>query len=422
MNAMFRALGERNYRFYVSGSLVSNVGTWMQRVAQDWLVLELSGGSGVAVGITTALQFLPSLLLPGISGLAADRMDKRTLLRITQAWMAVAALVLGVLAITGAARTWHVYLLALLFGVGSAFDVPARQAFVSEVVGPELLSNAIALNSAVFNSARLIGPAVAGIVINRLGSGWAILTNGISYLAFIAALSIMDATKLRIVPPAKRGKRQIRQAMGYIRRRPDIMLVLIILAFFGTFGLNFQLTSVLMTTQVYHLGAEQYGVLGTIMAIGSIAGALVGARRSVAPRLRFMVATTVIFSVLLVVSGLMPSYISYAVTLPLVGLSSMLAMNAANTIVQISIDPQLRGRVMAVYFLVMMGGTPIGSPVLGWVAQVAGARWTLIGGGLLVLVGVALALILMMPRLGVTFRTAMRPAPLAPVGAAKDLR
>ncbi len=384
---MFAALSERNYRVYATGSIVSNVGTWMQRVAQDWLVLEVSGGSGVAVGITTALQFLPTLLMPGITGLAADRFDKRLLLRLSQGWMATCAIVLGLLTVTGMVQTWHVYLIAGLFGVGSAFDVPARQSFVSEIAGVDHLPNAISLNSASFNAARLIGPGLAGLVIHQFGSGWAILSNGVSYVAFIVALSVIDTKRLYLGKRMKRGKRQIREAMSYIRHRPDILLVLCVLFFVGTFGLNFQMTSALMTTQVFGLGPQQYGILGTIMALGSLTGALVGARRNSPPRMRFMVVTAIAFGALLALSGLMPTYLLYAISLPVVGLCSMLCMNAANTIVQMSIDPQLRGRVMAVYFVVMQGGTPVGAPLLGWIAQTLGARYSLIFGGGMVVIG-----------------------------------
>ncbi|MGD7704842.1 MFS transporter [Microlunatus sp. Y2014] len=406
---MFAALQERNYRLYFSGSILSNIGTWMQRVAQDWLVLELSGGSALAVGITTALQFLPTLVLAGVTGLAADRFDKRTVLRVTQAWMAASAIVLGVLAMTGAAQTWHVFAIALVFGVGSAFDIPARQSFVPEVVGPAKLPNAIALNSAAFNTARLIGPAVAGLVIANFGSGVAILSNGISYLAFILALSMFDSSKLQRSVRVKRGKRQIREALSYVRHRRDILLILGVTFFIGTFGLNFQMTSALMATEIYGKGAEEYGILGTIMAIGSLTGALVGARRKESPRLRFFLVMAVAFGVMTVVSGVMPTYVTYAITLPFVGVCSMLAMNAANTIVQLSVDPQLRGRVMALYVLVMMGGTPIGAPLLGVFGQLLNARFMLIIGGGVVVVGTLVVMVLLAHRQGIMISTELSP-------------
>ena len=217
---MFAALVNRNYRIYLGGAFVSNIGTWMQRVAQDWLVLELSGGSALAVGITTGLQFLPMLLLSAYGGLIADRLDKRRILLITQSWLALCALVLGLLAVTGLASTGHVYLLALLFGIGTAFDNPARQTLVAEVTGPDHLANAIGLNSASFHAARVVGPAVAGLLIAAVGSGWAILTNALSYLAFLVALLLVDRSRLHLSPPATRARRQIREGLAYVRRRP----------------------------------------------------------------------------------------------------------------------------------------------------------------------------------------------------------
>jgi MFS family permease len=388
---MFAALVNPNYRIYVAGSFVSNVGTWMQRVAQDWLVLELSHSSALAVGITTGLQFLPMLLLSPYGGLIADRFDKRRVLKITQGWLALCAAALGLLAVTGVAQTWHVYLIAFAFGLGTAFDNPARQSFVSEVAGPEHLPNAIGLNSANFNAARIVGPAVAGLVIAAVGSGWAILSNAVTYAAFIAALVLMDSTKLAIVPPAARAKRQIREGMAYVLAHREILLVLCIAFFVGTFGMNFQMTSALMAQQQFHRGPQAYGILGTIMAVGSLSGALVAARRRTRPTERYVVGMALAFAVVEVVAGLMPSYASYAAVLPLLGLVALLTLTAANASVQLGVDPKLRGRVMALYMMVLMGGTPIGAPVLGWVGQAFGARWTLIGGGGLTAIGVLLS-------------------------------
>ena len=388
---MFTALRLRNYRIYLTGSFVSNIGTWMQRVAQDWLVLELSGGSGVAVGITTALQFLPMLALSAYGGLIADRFDKRLILKITQGWLALCAAALGLLAVTGVAVTWHVYLLALLFGVGTAFDMPARQTFVSELVGPELLPNAIGLNSATFHAARIVGPAAAGFMIAWFGSGWAILSNAITYLAFIAGLLLLDAHRLRIGPRTARAAHQIRDAVTYVRNRSEILLVLCVVFCVGTFGMNFQLTSALMAQQEFGLGAEQYGLLGTFMAVGSLAGALVAARRTQAPRGRFVVIVALIFGALQVVAGVMPTYWSYAAVLPVMGLAVLLTLTAANATIQLGVDAALRGRVLALYATVLMGGTPLGAPLIGWVGQAFGPRWTLIGGGALTMAGITVA-------------------------------
>jgi MFS family permease len=399
----FAALGVRNYRIYFSGALLSNVGTWMQRVAQDWLVLELSGGSGLAVGITTALQFLPMLLVTPYGGVIADRFDKRTILRITQSWMALSAAILGVLAISGHAQTWHVFLLALIFGIGTAFDNPARQAFVSEVVSTEYLPNAIGLNSASFNAARIVGPAVAGLVIAGFGTGWAILANAVSYLSFIIAIGMIDPDRLQRIERTARAKHQIREGLAYIRGRPDILLVLCTVFFIGTFGLNFQMTSALMAQQTFGKGASEYGILGTFMAIGSLAGSLIGARRKTAPRGRFIVGLAMAFCVIEIVVGTMPTYWSYAALLPILGLSALLTLNAANMSVQMGVDPQLRGRVMAIYMMLLQGGTPIGAPFLGWIGEVFGARWTLIGGGAIALVGVVVSTLVLARRGGVRF-------------------
>ena len=388
---MFAALRVRNFRVTLAGSFVSNIGTWMQRVAQDWLVLELSGGSGVAVGVTTALQFLPMLVLSAYGGLIADRFDKRLILKITQAWLAVCAVGLGLLAISGVAVTWHVYLLALLFGVGTAFDNPARQSFVSEIVGPERLPNAIALNSATFHAARIVGPAAAGFVIAWFGTGWAILSNGVTYLAFIGALLLLDASALRIGPVAARARHQIRDAISYVLGNREILLVLCVIFFVGTFGMNFQLTSALMAQQEFGLGAEAYGLLGTFMAVGSLAGALLAARRVAAPRGRFIVIMAVAFGAIEMVAGLMPTYASFAAVLPIMGLSVLLTLTAANASIQLGVDPALRGRVLALYATVLMGGTPVGAPLIGWVGQAFGPRWTLLGGGAITIVGVLLS-------------------------------
>jgi MFS family permease len=395
---MFGALTVRNYRIWVAGAFVSNVGTWMQRVAQDWLVLQLSHGSGVAVGITTALQFLPMLLLAPVGGLVADRFDKRRVLKITQLWLAGSAALLGLLTVTGLAHTWHVYICAFLFGLGTAFDNPARQSFVNEVVGPQWLPNAIALNSANFNGARIIGPALAGLVIAAFGSGWAILSNALTYAAFIVALLVMDAGQLRPAKRAGRAKRQIREGVAYVRGRPDLLLILLVAFSVGTFGMNFQMTSALMARQEFHRGAAQYGVLGTFMAIGSLAGALIAARRRHAPSPRYVVTMALIFGAIEVVVGLMPTYASYAAALPAMGLASLLTLTASNSSVQTRVHQSLRGRVMALYMMVLMGGTPVGAPVIGWVGEVFGARWTLIAGGALSMLGVVTAAAWLLPK------------------------
>jgi MFS family permease len=382
---------------------VSNTGTWMQRVAQDWLVLQLHHGSAAeastALGLTTGLQFLPILLFSPYAGLVADRMPKRRLLQLTQAAMAAASLVLAALALTGTVTTWMVFVVAFAFGIGSAFDVPARQSFVSEMVGADDLSNAVGLNSAAFNLARVVGPALSGVLIAAFGSGVratgaVILLNGLSYLAVIGALQLMRVHELTPATPAPRGKGMIRDGVRYVRGRPDLMLIMVAAFFAGTFGMNFQMTSALMATQVYDKGPSEYGLLGTTLAVGSLTGALLGARREGRPRQRLVVHAGLAFGTIEVVLGVMPSYLTFALVTPLLGLSLLTMLNAANTTVQLSTDPAMRGRVMSLYMMLVMGGTPLGAPVVGWVGATFGARWTLIGGGALTVLGVLLAVAL----------------------------
>lgn len=400
MSPTFRALRIRNYRLYALGGLVSNTGTWMQRVAQDWLVLTLhhgnAGEASTALGVTTALQFLPILLLSPYAGLVADRMPKRTLLQLTQAWMGLSALLLATLALTGVVEPWMVFAIAFTFGAGAAFDAPARQSFVSEMVGPDDLANAVGLNSASFNLGRVVGPALSGFLIAGLGSGVqatgvVIAVNGLSYLAVISALRLMRASELAPVDRAPRGKGMIRDGVRYVRGRPDLTMVLVAAFFAGTFGMNFQMTSALMATQVFDKGSGEYGLLGSTLAIGSLTAALLGARRVARPRPHWVIVAGLVFGTVEVVLGLMPTYTTFALCTPLLGLSLLTMLNAANTTVQLSVAPAMRGRVMALYMMVVMGGTPLGAPVVGWVGATFGARWTLIGGGAMSVLGVLLA-------------------------------
>lgn len=398
MSPTFRALHNPNYRRYVLGSLISNTGTWMQRVAQDWLVLRLTHGSGTALGITTGLQFLPVLLLSPYAGVIADRFSKRRLLQLTQLTMAMASLVLGLLAVGGVARVWEVYLIAFLFGIGSAFDAPARQSFVSEMVGPDDLTNAVGLNSATFNTARIIGPAVAGLMIGALGggvwaSGWVILVNAASYAAVIWQLEHMDTSLLHSPRRVARSPGMLLEGVRYVRSQPKMMAILVMVFFAGTFGMNFQITSALMATHVFGKGAGEYGILGSAMAVGSLAGALLAARR-VRIRLRLVAGAGLGFGVAEIVAGLMPTYVAFALVCPLIGVCTLTMLNSANATMQLESQPALRGRVMALYMTIVMGGTPIGSPFIGWVGQHFGPRWTLLGGGALTILGVVLAVAL----------------------------
>ncbi len=310
MSPTFRSLRIRNYRLYATGALISNIGTWMQRIAQDWLVLELTDNNGIALGITTGLQFLPMLLVGPWAGSLADRYSKRQLLILTQAFMGVVGAFLGLLVITDIVKVWHVFVLAGLLGIGAAVDAPARQSFVIEMVGADDVSNAVGLNSASFNLGRVIGPALAGFLIVLFGTGPVFLINAASYIAVILALRAMRVADLQSAPRMERGKGQVREGIRYVRRRPDLMLVMVIIFFVGTFGLNFQMTSALMATEVFGKGAAEYGLLGSVLAIGSLSGALLAARRG-RPRLRLVVLSAVAFGMVEIVAGLMPTYISF---------------------------------------------------------------------------------------------------------------
>ena len=391
MSPTFTSLEVRNYRIWFAGALVSNIGTWMGRVGQDWLVLTvLTAGSATALGVVTGLQFLPFLLLAPWAGLIADRFPKRRTLLATQTMLAVSSLVLGVLAVTGVAQLWHVYVIALLQGVTTAIDNPARQAFVSEMVPDDKLANAVSLNSASFNLGRLIGPGAAGLVIAWWGTGEALLLNTLTFVFVLVAIVLLKGNELRPAPLA-RGRGGIRDGFRYVRRRRDIQLVMLLVFVLGTFGMNFQITMALMATKVFDKGAGEFGLLGSIMAIGSLTAALLSARRKT-PRLRVLLVALVGFTVAATLAAAAPTYWLFAVALVPVGLTALTALTTANAMVQTRVAPEMRGRVMALYMAIFMGGTPAGAPLIGWISETFGPRWTIGIGALavgLTLVGVS---------------------------------
>jgi MFS family permease len=379
MSPTFASLSIYNYRVFAAGALISNTGTWMGRVAQDWLVLtQLTPHSSVALGIVTGLQFAPLALCAPIGGMIADRFPKRRILFCTQSALALTSLLTGVLVVTGAVQLWHIYLLAFAQGVATALDNPARQTFVSEMVPHESLSNAVGLNSASFNGARLIGPGVAGLVIAGFDTGPAFFVNTLSFVAVLFALSRMRPGELN-PSPRQRGKGQVREGLRYVRGRPDIVLIMALVFVLGTFGMNFQMTTALMATAVFHQGAGAYGLLGSIMAVGSLSAALLSARRP-HPRLRILLVAYAAFGVASAAAALAPSYVWFAVLLIPVGLSALTVLTTANSMVQLSVDPAMRGRVMALYMALFMGGTPLGAPLIGWIGSAWGPRWTILIG------------------------------------------
>ena len=386
---MFRSLRVRNYRLYASGQLVSLTGTWMQRVAQDWLVLELTN-SGTALGIVTALQFGPSLVLGLWGGVLADRLDKRKLLFVTQSGLALLALVLGLLDVTGVVQYWHVLVLATLLGLTSAIDTQVRQSFVIEMVGKDDLTNAVAINSTIFNSGRIIGPALAGVLITAVGTGWAFIGNAASSLAVLAGLAMMRPEELHPAPALVRAHGQLREGLRYVRQRRDLVLTMVLIFVFGTFGLNFAITCALLAKQVFHRGASGYGLLSTALAVGAFCGAVLATRRTKRPSAFFLLAMAGLFSVAEITTGLMPQFWLTAALLVPTGLAMLSVTTAANSHVQLGVAPTMRGRVMALYLMCFMGGTPLGAPLVGWLAEVAGPRWGMIGGGAVCLGSVAL--------------------------------
>jgi MFS family permease len=394
---MFGSLKIRNYRLFASGQVVSNVGTWMQRIAQDWLVLELSGKDPVALGIAASLQYLPILMFTLWAGVLADRLDKRKLLVVTQSGIASSALVLGVLNVTGIVQLWHVYLLCFTLGVFSAADPPIRQSMIAELVGKTQLTNAVALNSAVFNLARIVGPALAGWLIIWVGTGWVFLANALSTVAVIVQLLRINPAELHRTKNPARGRGQLREGLRYVRGRPDVLTVLALVFCVSTFANTFFATLAIAAANVFHKQADGYGLLSTLLAVGTLTGALLAARRSTRsrPDPQLMVRAAIAFGVLEAVTGLMPGYLAFGLALIPVGVVLMTFIQTANWTVQLSVSSEMRGRVMGLYMLVFLGGYPAGAPMVGWLARELGGRSPfLIGGAIAVASGLVSALVL----------------------------
>jgi MFS family permease len=388
----FRSLSSFNFRAWAAGALVSNVGTWMQRTTQDWLVLtQLTHGNAAAVGVVMALQFGPQALLLPLNGFAADHLDRRKLLLATQAAMGVLALGLGILTVAGIVRLWHVYAFALLLGCVTAFDSPARHTFVSELVGEQHLSNAVALNSTSFNVARMIGPAAAGVLIAAAGSGWVFLISAASFAAVLCALSFLRVDELHPRSGVLQARGSLADGFCYVWNRADLKAVLVMLFLIGTFGLNFPIFISTMSTTVFHAGAGQYGFLTSIMAVGSIAGALFAARRP-KPRIALLLGSAATFGLGCALAAIMPNRWLFGLALLIIGVSAQTFTISTNSLVQLSTKPVMRGRVMAILLAVALGGAPIGSPIVGWVADRFGPRWALGGGAAAGLVAAMVAI------------------------------
>jgi MFS family permease len=377
MLGTFRSLRSYNFRLWTAGALVSNIGTWMQRVAQDWLVLtQLTHHNASALGIVMALQFAPQLLLLPWTGLAADRLNQRKLLMFTQGTMGVLALALGALTLSGVVRLWHVYVFAFLSGSAAALDAPVRQTFVAEIVGDSDLPNAVALNSTSFNAGQMIGPAVAGLLIASAGLGWAFVLNGLSFAAVLLSMSLFRLSELRPSPRAHRTTSGFLEGFRYVWKRPDLRAILLMLFLIGTFGLNFPIFTSTMAVNVFHTDARGFGLLSSLMAVGTMTGALLAAaRHKTEPSL--LTLSAAVFGVGCALAALAPGYWWFAAALVVIGAAALTLFNGTNSIMQLSTEPAMRGRVMALRVSIALGGTPIGAPIVGWVANHFGPRWAL---------------------------------------------
>ena len=380
MRGTFRSLEGYNYRVWAAGALVSNVGSWMQRTAQDWIVLtELTHRNATAVGIVMGLQFGPQILLLPLTGFVADRLDRRKVLFCTQAAMGLLALGLGLLVVTGLVQLWHVYFFAFLLGCAAAFDSPARQTFVAELVEERHLPNAVALNSTSFNAARMIGPAIAGGLIAGVGSGRVFLINAFSFVAVLCSLGLLRSDELKPSHRAVSGRGSFIEGFRYVLRRPDLKVILFMLFLVGTFGLNFPIFISTMSVTVFHAGASQYGLLSSMMAAGSVAGALMAAARA-RPGIPVLLAAAVTFGVGCAVAAVMPNYLAFGIVLFVIGLAAQTFTTSTNSLVQTSTEPGMRGRVIAILLAIALGGTPVGAPIVGWIADTFGPRWALGSG------------------------------------------
>jgi MFS family permease len=392
--------------------VISNTGSWMQRVAQDWLVLDLTHNSGSALGITTGLQFLPLLLFSLWGGMVADRYSKRRILMVTQACAGALAVILGLLALTHAVSIWQVYALAFALGMVTVVDNPTRQAFAAEMVGRRGMPNAIALNSAVFNLARIAGPAVAGLVIAAVGTPAAFLINAVSYGAVLISLKLMRPSELHLVQRPARAKGQLREALSYVKERPTLWMPMVLIFFVSTFGMNFQVTNALMSRGVFHTGAGAFGLASALFATGALGGALLAARRG-RPNMALLLTTSLAFGMLELVTALMPDFWSFLILLVPTGLALLTFTTAANSATQLGTSADMRGRVMGLYLLLFLGGTPIGSPLAGWIAEAFGPRMSMITGGVISVLATAVIGVMLARRQGVRAREYLRPAGLA---------
>jgi MFS family permease len=406
LEGTFRSLRVFNYRVWALGAIVSNVGTWMQRTAQDWIVLtQLTHNNATAVGIVMSLQFGPQLLLLPLTGVAADRFDRRKVLFVTQATMGALALGLGLLTVTGLVQLWHVYGFAFLLGCVTAFDSPARQTFVAELVPPADLGNAVGLNSTSFNAARMIGPAVAGVLIASVGSGWVFLINAASFVAVLCSLKMIRQKQMLPGTQTRKAGGGLIEGLRYVWKRPDLKAIFFMLFFIGTFGINFPIFISTMAVNVFHSGAGRFGFLTSMMAVGSVTGALLSAKRE-RPHVPLLVFAAAIFGAGLALAAVMPTVWLFGLALMIVGVAAQTYSTSTNSYAQLTTEPGMRGRVIAMFLALAMGTTPIGAPIVGWVADTYGPRWSLGVGAASGVVGALIGLYYLVRFQGLRMRIA----------------
>jgi MFS family permease len=403
---MISSLHERNYRLFFFGQLVSVAGTWMQTVAQSFVVLDLTH-SGTQLGLTTAARFLPMFLFGPLGGVFADRLDKRRVLYVTQSLSGLLAGVFAVLLATGSIKLWTVYLLAVALGFVNVFDNPARQSFISEMVSPQDLPNAVTLNSVAMNMARVFGAALGGVIAAAIGLALCFTCNALSFAAVLISLAVMRKSELFPAKPIAREKRQVRQGLSYVKSTPELLIPLVMIAVIGTLAWEFNVTLPLMASQVFHGGAAAYGVMASVMGAGAVVGGLISAARP-RPRARALCLAATGWGIAILAAAVAPNLTIELIAMVFVGYGSITFNSLAKTTLQLAARPDMRGRVMALWALAWLGSTPIGGPIVGWVGQSVGARWALVIGGAAALISGLLAL----PSLNrIDRRAAQTPAP-----------
>jgi MFS family permease len=414
LRTTFQSLKVRNFRLFATGQLIKLIGVWMMFIAQDWLVLQLSDDSATALGIVTALQFTPVLLFTLLSGRLADRYDKRVLLLVANATWGVLALAMSALVLTGVVELWHVFVFAALLGVANAVETPVRQSFVSELVGTTLLPNALSLSAATFNSARILGPALAGVSIAAFDVGPVFLISAVGTLAPLVGLLRMQAAELHreeLPPVGERDSARVIDGLRYVWRRPDLLLPMALMSVMGMALFNFQLTLAALAKTVFNTGAVSFGLFTTALAVGALAGALAGSGRRGRPSVWLVLGAAVACGGFGTLVGLAPTYWAVIVLLLPAGFFMVFFAQASNQRVQLGVDPSFRGRVMALWVLVFLGTNPVGAPLIGWVAETFGAQASIWLGGLVSLLTAVTALTWQLHRTGAQVRLRILPRP-----------